>query len=95
MQFLDFRTALDQLAPDHREALILVGGSGLSYEDAAELCGCAVGTMKSRVSRARSKLARLLAVPTDNPLEPDQAVEAAVDASWRARSLPQGTADIL
>jgi RNA polymerase sigma-70 factor, ECF subfamily len=52
--------ALDLLAPDHREALILVGASGLSYDDAAARCGCAVGTMKSRVSRARGRLAGLL-----------------------------------
>lgn len=86
MQFQDFRAALDRLAPDHREALILVGASGLSYEDAAALAKCAVGTMKSRVNRARARLAELLAVPSDNHLEPDMAWDAAVDASWSARS---------
>ena len=86
MQFLDFRAALDRLAPDHREALILVGASGLSYEDAAALCGCAVGTMKSRVNRARVRLGELLAVPSDNHMEPDRTWDAAVDASWNARS---------
>ena len=40
----------------HREALVLVGASGHTYENAAEIAGCAVGTMKSRVSRARSEL---------------------------------------
>lgn len=65
MEFLDFRAALAKLAPDHREALVLVGASGLSYEDAAQICGCAVGTMKSRVNRARGKLAELLSEPTD------------------------------
>ncbi len=69
MQFLDFRTALDRLAPDHREALILVGASGLSYEDAAALCGCAVGTMKSRVNRARARLGKCWRFPSDNHLE--------------------------
>jgi RNA polymerase sigma-70 factor, ECF subfamily len=86
MQFLDFRAALDRLAPDHREALILVGASGLSYEDAAKMCGCAVGTMKSRVNRARTRLGELLAVRPDNHLEPDMAWDAAVDATWSARS---------
>src|SRR5690349_23315928 len=43
-------------------SLILVGASGFSYEDAAAICGCAVGTIKSRVNRARSKLAALLYV---------------------------------
>jgi RNA polymerase sigma-70 factor (ECF subfamily) len=82
MQFLDFRTALDRLAPDHREALILVGASGLSYEEAAAMCGCAVGTMKSRVNRARARLADMLAGPSGVLVESDGAWSAAVDASW-------------
>ncbi len=53
----DFRRALEQLPPDQREAIILVGASGFAYEEAAEICGCAVGTIKSRVSRARQRLA--------------------------------------
>ncbi|MDP2227085.1 MAG: sigma factor-like helix-turn-helix DNA-binding protein, partial [Moraxellaceae bacterium] len=56
----DLQTALGQLPTEHREALILVGAAGLSYEEAAEICGCAVGTIKSRVNRARIKLQRLL-----------------------------------
>jgi RNA polymerase sigma-70 factor (ECF subfamily) len=60
MEFLDFRAALQKLPPDQREALILIGASGLSYEEAAAICRCAVGTMKSRVSRARSRLSELL-----------------------------------
>ena len=60
MEMLDFRRALQKLSPDQREALILIGASGLSYEEAAEVCKCAVGTMKSRVSRARSRLNELL-----------------------------------
>jgi RNA polymerase sigma-70 factor (ECF subfamily) len=60
IEFQDFRTAMARLADDQREALILIGASGLSYEDAAQICGCAVGTMKSRVHRARFRLAELL-----------------------------------
>jgi RNA polymerase sigma-70 factor (ECF subfamily) len=86
MQFLDFRAALDRLAADHREALILVGASGLSYEEAAGICGCAVGTMKSRVNRARTRLAELLATGSDNRLDSDMAWDAAVEASWSAGS---------
>lgn len=52
----ELRRGLDMLKDDQREALILVGASGLSYEEAAEICGCAVGTIKSRVSRARAAL---------------------------------------
>jgi RNA polymerase sigma-70 factor (ECF subfamily) len=45
---------------EHREALILVGAAGLSYEEAAEICGCALGTIKSRVNRARNRLLKLM-----------------------------------
>jgi len=82
MQFQDFRVALAKLAPDHREALILIGASGLSYEEAAKVCGCAVGTMKSRVSRARTRLAQLLQEPVETHAGRDLAWEAAVDQSW-------------
>jgi RNA polymerase sigma-70 factor, ECF subfamily len=60
------------LAPDQREALILVGASGLSYEEAAEICGCAVGTIKSRVNRARGRLGELLGLESANeaPTQP-------------------------
>src|SRR5215472_1323475 len=58
--FKEFQVALFKLPPIHREALILVGASGFSYEQAASICNCAIGTMKSRVARARSKLGQLL-----------------------------------
>ncbi len=54
------QTALAQLPDEHREALILVGAAGLSYEEAAEICGCALGTIKSRVNRARARLLKLM-----------------------------------
>ncbi|CAM3742975.1 sigma-70 family RNA polymerase sigma factor [Litorimonas haliclonae] len=56
IQLNELRRGLDSLKEDQREALILVGASGLSYEEAAEICDCAVGTIKSRVSRARKAL---------------------------------------
>jgi RNA polymerase sigma-70 factor (ECF subfamily) len=56
LNFRDFYRAFWQLDEDHREVLMLVGASGLSYEDAASVCGCRVGTIKSRVSRARQNL---------------------------------------
>ena len=52
--------ALAKLRPNEREALILVGASGFSYEEAAAICECAVGTIKSRVNRARTRLSKLL-----------------------------------
>jgi RNA polymerase sigma-70 factor (ECF subfamily) len=56
LEFGDMRRALLRLSPDHREALLLITAEGFSYEDAARVCGCAVGTMKSRVNRARNRL---------------------------------------
>lgn len=56
----DFRAVLATLPEDQREALILVGAVGFAYEEAADICGCAVGTIKSRVSRARARLSELL-----------------------------------
>jgi RNA polymerase sigma-70 factor (ECF subfamily) len=56
------QSALAQLPDEHREALILVGAAGLSYEEAAEICGCALGTIKSRVNRARARLLKIMDV---------------------------------
>src|SRR6201984_3215972 len=81
VEFQEFRTALAKLPPDQREALILVGASGFSYEDAASICGCAVGTIKSRVNRARSKLAALLYVEGAEDFGPDQTVRAVIGGS--------------
>ncbi len=60
MALRDFATALETLPADQREALVLVGAAGLTYEEAAEVCGCALGTIKSRVNRARARLLDLL-----------------------------------
>jgi RNA polymerase sigma-70 factor (ECF subfamily) len=73
----DFKKALDRLPDDQREAIVLIGASGFSYEEAAEICHCAVGTMKSRVSRARTKLQELLQVAGESDYGPD-AVSAQV-----------------
>ncbi|MGU3492458.1 sigma-70 family RNA polymerase sigma factor [Xanthobacteraceae bacterium A53D] len=54
------KEALELLPSDQREALVLVGAAGLSYEEAADVCGCALGTIKSRVNRARAKLLTLM-----------------------------------
>ena len=57
----DMHRALLTLPPERREALLLVGAGGFSYEEAANICGCAVGTIKSRVGRARAALNAMLA----------------------------------
>jgi RNA polymerase sigma-70 factor (ECF subfamily) len=63
IRFLELQDAMEQLRPEHRQALLLVAVSGFSYEDAAPLCACAIGTVKSRVNRARGRLAVLLQMP--------------------------------
>ena len=60
MDFKDLTKALKQLSPEQREALVMVQVTGMSYEEAAEISGCAVGTLKSRISRGRDSLVKLL-----------------------------------
>jgi RNA polymerase sigma-70 factor, ECF subfamily len=60
LAFNDFQRAFDTLSPEHREVLILVGASGFSCEEAAGMMGVAIGTVKSRASRARKRLAEIL-----------------------------------
>ncbi|MDP1630983.1 MAG: sigma-70 family RNA polymerase sigma factor [Caulobacter sp.] len=56
----ELRQAMAMLPPEQREAITLVGAGGFAYEEAADICGCAVGTVKSRVSRARKALQEIL-----------------------------------
>jgi RNA polymerase sigma-70 factor (ECF subfamily) len=76
IEFREFREALAQLSSDQREALVLVGASGFSYEEAANICGCAVGTIKSRVNRARTRLAELMDIDSVDEFGPDQTTRA-------------------
>jgi RNA polymerase sigma-70 factor (ECF subfamily) len=77
----DFEAALAALPADQREALVLVGAAGLSYDDAAAVCGVAVGTMKSRVNRARARLSHMLAVTDGADLLADHRMDAAMAAA--------------
>ena len=61
LHLADMHRALMTLPPERREALLLVGAGGFSYEEASEICGCAVGTIKSRVGRARAAISGMLA----------------------------------
>ncbi len=65
MDMQNFLSALQQLPDDQREALVLVGASGFAYEEAADIIGVAVGTVKSRVSRARARLTEILRLNDD------------------------------
>ncbi len=64
----DLHRHLFKLPPLLREALVLVGAQGIGYEEAAQICGVPVGTVKARVSRARGQLARSMA-HSDSPVD--------------------------
>ena len=77
MAMRDFRSALNLLGDDQREAIILVGASGFSYDEAAEIVGVAPGTIKSRVSRARKTLGELMGETEVTIGQDDEAIKAA------------------
>jgi RNA polymerase sigma-70 factor (ECF subfamily) len=80
LDYEDFRTALTKLHPDQREALLLVGAHGMSYEEAAQVTGVPLGTVKSRVNRARNRLAELLDFNSETEIGPDAVSKAALAA---------------
>ncbi len=82
----DFQRAFEHLPEEQREALMLVGASGFAYEEAAEMCGVAVGTIKSRANRGRRKLAELLGLGIGE----DPTIQDATTASVMASSPQQG-----
>ncbi|WP_119303885.1 sigma-70 family RNA polymerase sigma factor [Dongia deserti] len=90
LEFGDFRRAFRQLADGQREALILVGATGLSYDEAAKVCDCPKGTIKSRVSRARRELLQILedGLLADMPtITPNVGTDASAGtASWHCCS---------
>jgi RNA polymerase sigma-70 factor, ECF subfamily len=83
LELSEFRTALNHLPDEQREALILVGASGFSYEEAAEICGCAIGTVKSRVNRARTRLAELMSIQGVDDFGPDRETRAVLVGNRR------------
>ncbi len=74
----DLRKALAQLSVEHREVLLLIGAEGLSYQEAAGIVGTNVGTVKSRMNRARSRLAELLHVKDEDDLGTSRVIRAAL-----------------
>jgi RNA polymerase sigma-70 factor (ECF subfamily) len=81
LEFKEFLEALAKLPYIQREALILVAASGFTYDEAAAICGVAVGTIKSRVSRARQELAELLVIDSGATFGLDRAT-ALVGTGW-------------
>lgn len=60
IEFCEMVKALDKLPADQRQAMLLIGLDGSSYEEAARTCNCAIGTVKSRVARGRAVLSAML-----------------------------------
>lgn len=83
VDFCDFRTALAMLPVDQQEALLLVGALGLPYEEAAAVCGIPVATIRSRIHRGRTQLAKLLAVTGMVDFGPDNRTRAVL-TRWKA-----------
>jgi len=73
----EFVAALSKIPDEQREALILIGASGFSYEEAARICDVRVGTIKSRVSRARARLEDMLNASTPTAALADDATARA------------------
>ncbi len=69
LQIRELIAALGQLPAVQREAILLIGASGFSYEEAAEMCGVAIGTIKSRANRARAALAEIMDVESDDSFD--------------------------
>lgn len=82
MEMLDLRVALARLPDNQREAVLLVGAAGHSYEEVAEICGCAIGTIKSRVNRARKALTAMLYIdPVPDICETGDAMTTPIDVA--------------
>jgi RNA polymerase sigma-70 factor (ECF subfamily) len=77
LEFKELIEALTKLPDVQREALLLVAASGFSYDEAAAICEVAVGTIKSRVSRARQLLAELLVIGSPEKFGLDRATALA------------------
>jgi RNA polymerase sigma-70 factor, ECF subfamily len=78
LDFTDMQAALTKLSVEQREALLLVAAEGVSYEDAAQICGTNIGTIKSRINRARTRLAELMDLSLEEDFGPDRLVRASL-----------------
>jgi RNA polymerase sigma-70 factor, ECF subfamily len=86
MDAADFMIALQQIPFDQREALILVGAEGFTYEEVADISGVAVGTIKSRVNRARVRLTEILGLDGAGDYGPDRQSQAAMTSGVSGHS---------
>jgi RNA polymerase sigma-70 factor (ECF subfamily) len=76
IEYEELRTALSKLPKKMRDILLLVAVGGVSYPEAARICGCATGTAKSRIHRARTRLAELLSIESPADFAGDAGLQA-------------------
>lgn len=81
LEFKEFRAALGEIPSKQREALLLVCAAGLSYEDTAIICQTTTGTIKSRINRARSRLAAALSIGSVSEIGVDKQTRAILVAN--------------
>jgi len=89
VEFQSFRAELDRLPPNQREALILVGALGFSYDEVAAILGCPAGTVKSRVSRARMQLVERLSIAGVADFGPDLVTRAVFNSTGHPSTVGQ------
>jgi RNA polymerase sigma-70 factor (ECF subfamily) len=90
----DLAMALAQLPPEQREVLLLAVAEGLKYEEIAQICGAKIGTIKSRMNRARARLAELLQLQNED-LGPDRVLRAVLSVEGTRRIRPTGASHAL
>jgi RNA polymerase sigma-70 factor (ECF subfamily) len=81
LDFEDLKSALARLPVDQREALLLVAAEGFSYEEAAEICGTKLGTIKSRINRARAQLVEYLGIEGEEDFGCSRVIKATLQAA--------------
>jgi RNA polymerase sigma-70 factor (ECF subfamily) len=81
LEFEEFRAAMDKLRPDYKDVITLVGMHGFPYEDVAVILSCPVGTVKSRLNRARKLLKKHMGLDEDDEydLSPDSIMQSVVN----------------
>jgi RNA polymerase sigma-70 factor (ECF subfamily) len=89
LDLADLQIALAKLPVHQREVLLLIGAEGLSYEETARIVGANIGTVKSRMNRARARLAELLHITTEEDLVTDRVMQAALTKEGTQQSVPQ------
>ncbi|MGE0722833.1 MAG: sigma-70 family RNA polymerase sigma factor [Alphaproteobacteria bacterium] len=82
VELSEIRAAIARLTPDHREVLVMIAGAGLDHAEAAKICGCAIGTIKSRLNRARAALRHQLDAPIPAAGPHARALREALGAEW-------------